>query len=225
MRGALGASERLAALLTARGQSSVFGDVVFAEPPRRLTAMQRGCGTPKPRTAPHGAVLPVPISPDPPGSAERCAQRGRCCHLPALRGATGPAGAGARRGAAGPIPASGLQPAPHSPSLLRPHMCIPASLRLCHPASLLHPRIPLLSTWLHPSIPPSLHRSAPTSLCSHIYPHILTSLYPYIPNPSILIYPCLLPILLSYNPSSHFSYLPPLPHPRIPLPLYIPAPF
>ena len=129
--GALGASERLETLLTARDQSSILGTLSVAEPPGPSQRCRGAAGpqTPARRGAPGG--VPARISADPPGSAERSAQRGRCCHLPALRGATGPSRAGTRRGAAGSVPSSGLQPAapqPFAPTPPHAYPCSPTPL-------------------------------------------------------------------------------------------------
>lgn len=228
--GALGASERLETLLTARDQSSIWGTLSVAEPPGASQRCRGAAGpqTPARRGAPGG--VPARISADPPGSAERSAQRGRCCHLPALRGATGPSRAGTRRGAAGSVPSSGLQPAAPQPfAPIPPHAypCSPTPLPPYIASSSPHLSA---STRLHPCIPPSLQHSAPTSPHPYIHlsPYIPTSLHLSTPSslhPSILIYPRILPILHSYNPSPHFSHIPPLPHPRIPPLQYIPAPF
>jgi len=107
---------------------------------------------------------------------------------------------------------------PHSPSLLYPHTRIPAALHLCHPTSLLHPRIsPLLHgyipAFLHPYSTPPLRLRTPTS----IYPH--TSPRPYI---SLPLHPYIHPSL--YIPASFRSYTPITPHPISPTSLHFHIP-
>lgn len=214
MRGALGASERLAALLTARGQSSVFGDVVFAEPPG-ASQRCRGAAGPqspaRPRTARCSRCRSAPILRDPRSAALSAAAAATSRPCGVRRGRPGRGRGVGLRGRSLPRVCSPRPTALHSyaPTCVSLHPSVSATLhRFFIPASLrfLHGYIP---PFLHPFIAPPLHLCVPTS--------IPTSLH--LSTPTSLIHPSL------YIPASFQSYSPTTPHPISPTSLHshIPA--
>lgn len=164
-----------------------LGDFVCSGAPRRLTAMQRGCGTPNPRTARSSRGCPGADQRRPSGIRGALRSARPLLPPPGPAGCDGavPGGDAAWGCGVGPFVGS----AACGPTALRSYTPTRVSLQPYTSATLHRFFIPAslrfyTATSLHSSIPTALrpYVSAPQHPSIPIHPHVLTSLYPYIPT-------------------------------------------